>query len=306
MWSSSLSVLAAFLALSSTAQAFVAPRTGTRGLAIKPLQENFFIELPTLNDPNKVTPKLLNGEENYKNFVAEYNPNALLLGGEPYQLIKRVRELELLSKTVDSGLLEALQEKGVTLTQLERALPIIDNAGLLPLLVKNKGLLLGLLPLLVEPAPALLPVVASVIKTPASSFGLIGVVFLVAGLLEGTVGENGLLGAVAVLLGVPGFVLATVLEKIGEPLPAVSSAPVMTTSSPSSSSSSSRPRVAARRTTSAAPSVPKAPKTRASVRVSAPIQTLAAPAPKMSKSSPVSAGASAGSQNGKRKTVRIN
>ena len=82
----------------------------------------------------------------------------------------------------------------------------------MPLLVKNKGLLLGLLPLLVEPAPALLPVVASVIKTPASSFGLIGVVFLVAGLLEGTVGENGLLGAVAVLLGVPGFVLATVLE----------------------------------------------------------------------------------------------
>ena len=299
------SVMKLFLALAAvlfaSTKALVTPPTRGRAQALKPLRENFFIDLPTLNDPSKITPALLNGEANYKTFVERYDPNALLLGGGPYAVVKRVRELELLSKTVDSGLLQALEEKGLTLSQLERALPLIDSAGLLPLLVKNKGLLLGVLPLIVEPAPALLPIVTSVVRTPASSFGLIGATALVVGLLEGTVGENAIVGVLAALLGLPAFVLSAVLGKIGEPLPAVSSAPVATVSSFSSSSSSSssrssnRPRVAARRPTATASS-PKAPKSAssASVKVSAPAKSV------------VSAGAAGGSLNGKRKVVRIN
>jgi len=282
-------IVAALLCLVATSHAFrQRQHSGRAKFSIKPLQENFFIDLPTLNDPSKITPALLNGEANYKNFVEKYDPNALMLGGEPYAVVKRVRELGLLSATVDSGLLQVLEEKGLTLTQLERALPIIDNAGLLPLLVKNKGLLLGLLPLLVEPAPALLPLVVSVVKTPASSYTSIGVLCVLAGVLEGVVDGNLILSSLAILLGLPAFALSAVLGKIGEPLPAVSSVATVfasSSSSPSSGSSVSfnRPRAAARRPASSSAKVP--------VKRS---------------SAPSVAKASSGVQNGKRKTVRIN
>lgn len=261
--------------------AFVAPGGRSR-VALKPLQENFFIDLPTLNDPSKITPKLLNGEANYKGFVEKYDPDALLLGGAPYNAIGRVADLQLLTKTVDSGLLQALEEKGLTLTQLERALPIIDNAGLLPLLIKNKGALLGLLPLLVEPAPSLLPLLTSIVKTPASTYSAIGAALIVAGGFEGVVEGNTVLGVLPVLLALPALALGAVLGKIGEPLPAVSAtarASVSSSSAPSSGPSlsfGSRPRAAAR----------KSPKSSASVSV---------------KSS-----ASGGERNGKRKVVRVN
>jgi len=290
-------IVASLLCLVATSHAFrQRQHSGRAKFSIKPLQENFFIDLPTLNDPSKITPALLNGEANYKNFVEKYDPNALLLGGEPYSVIKRVRELGLLSATVDSGLLQVLEEKGLTLTQLERALPIIDNAGLLPLLVKNKGLLLGLLPLLVEPAPALLPLVVSVVKTPASSYTSIGVLCVLAGVLEGVVDGNLILSSLAILLGLPAFALSAVLGKIGEPLPAVSTVATVFASSSSPSSgpsvSSNRPRAAARRP--AAPDA-AAPKAASSTKVTV-----------KRSSAPSVAKASGGVQNGKRKTVRIN
>jgi hypothetical protein len=282
-----VAVVVAFIGLCN---AFVTKPLGRRqGLA--PLRENFYIDLPTLNDPAKVTPALLQGEANYKNFVGKYDPNALLLGGEQYALIKRVRELELLSKTVDSGLLQALQDKGVTLTQLERLLPIIDNAGLLPLALKNKDLLVGVLPLLVEPAPALLPLVTSVVSTSSGTYAGLGVALFLAGgfeLFEG----NGL-GVLPILLGAPALVLSAVIGKISEPLPAVSQAAVavqsgsVSISRPVASGGGSRPRAAARK---AAPVAKKAAPGKATVETS--VKT-AAPA-------------AAASQNGKRKTVRIN
>ena len=72
--------LLVLLSLVATVAAFVATPTRAK-FAVKPLQENFLLDLPTLNDPNKITPKLLNGEENYRNFVGKYDPDALLLGG---------------------------------------------------------------------------------------------------------------------------------------------------------------------------------------------------------------------------------
>jgi len=296
--------LAVLVAIIGLGNAFVTKPLGKRaGLA--PLRENFFIDLPTLNDPVKVTPALLQGEANYKNFVGKYDPNALLLGGEKFSLIKRVRELELLSKTVDSGLLQALQDKGVTLTQLERLLPIIDNAGLLPLALKNKDLLVGVLPLLVEPAPALLPLVTSVVSTSPSTFASLGVAFFLAGGYE--LFEGNVLGVLPILLGAPALVLGAVLSKISEPLPAVSQAAVaiqegsVSTSRPVASGGGSRPRA---RKAAPGPAPVKAGKSGASVKAGksgAPVKAAVVSA------SPFAIGPFAvADENGKRKVIRIN
>jgi hypothetical protein len=120
--------------------AFIPAPTATK-LRAAPLHENFFLGVG--EDPLENTPSLLLGEANYRNFVAEYDPNALLNGGKQYNIVERIRELKLLKLTADSGLLEALEKKGLTLSTLEKLLPIIDDFGLLPLVSKNKELLLS-------------------------------------------------------------------------------------------------------------------------------------------------------------------
>ena len=315
-------IVVLFALLAQASNAFVARPTRAK-FAVKPLQENFFLDLPTLNDPSKITPKLLNGEENYKNFVGEYDPNALLLGGGVYAPIKRVRELRLLSLTVDSGVLQALQDKGVTLTQLERALPIIDNAGLLPLLLKNKDLLAGVLPLLIEPAPLLLPAVTSVLSTSASTYSTIGLACLGAAGFEGIAEGNVVLAAVAVLLSAPAFVLSLVVGKLGEPLPAVSTLPVASISAGSGpvvsiggkivrdtsvQATSSRPRAAAKKKVAAA--APRASgSSKKGPRAAAP-KVAAAPAKSFGGLEvPTPIGGLVfwqGEGNGKRKVVRVN
>lgn len=332
--------LLVLLSLVATVAAFVATPTRAK-FAVKPLQENFLLDLPTLNDPNKITPKLLNGEENYRNFVGKYDPDALLLGGGAYAPIRRVRELGLLSLTVDAGLLQVLQDKGVTLTQLERALPIIDNAGLLPLLLKNKDLLVGVLPLLIEPAPLLLPAVASVLSTSASTYSTIGIACLGAAGFEGIAEGNVVLAAVAVLLSAPAFVLSLVLGKISEPLPPVSSFAVATVSAGSGpvvsiggkivrdnsvQASSSRPRAAAKKVVVKAPDAPfkasAAPRalgsSKAATKSTAPKKVARAAAPMAAATPAKSFGGLEvpapigglvfwqGEGNGKRKVVRVN
>lgn len=179
----------------------------TRLPRVKPVCENFFLDIA--EDPEKNTPKQLYGEVAYKSFVGEYKPDALLLGGEQYDIITRVRQLKLLSLTAESGLLQALEAKGVTLSQIEKLLPLVDELGLLPLLVKNKELLLSLAPLLIEPAPLLLPVVVSVLKTPPASFTTPGLALVGAGLVESF--DNVLVGAPLTLLGLPLLVIGSIL-----------------------------------------------------------------------------------------------
>jgi hypothetical protein len=50
---------------------------------------------------------------------------------EDYPLLTRVAEMGLLSKTAEAGILSALSAKGLTLSQIERLLPVIDDLGLL-------------------------------------------------------------------------------------------------------------------------------------------------------------------------------
>lgn len=307
-------VLVVLIAAAACVHGF-APNGGRRSLA--PLHENFFIELPTLNDPSKITPKLLNGEETYKNFVGSYDKEALLLGGPrgSYNVISRVRELKLLSATVNSGLLEALEGKGVTLTQLERLLPILDNAGVLPLLVKNKEFVVGLLPLLVEPAPALLPVLAGIIKTPASTYTATAAALVALGGYEGIADGNIILAAVFTLLSAPLGVLGLVLGAISTPLPAVSTviasraAPEVRDTRPKGGRPQAKKRADAAPAPRAAPTQIKAAKTvggnGAKIKTRAPIakkESGGLPTVEL----PFAYVFNGENTNGKRKVVRIN
>ena len=185
-----------------------------------------------------------------------------------------MRELRLLSTTADSGLLEVLEAKGLTLSQVEKLLPLADQLNLLPLAVKNKELILSLAPLIIEPAPALIPLVVGLLKNPAL-VTLPGAVLGAAGAYEIVEGHP-VLGALALLPALPLLAVGSLLgSKISVPTVSGSSSP-MTVSSFSSTSSSP---------------VPNAD-TGPSIKVG--------PAPK------VSSRGSGGANNGKRKVVRIN
>jgi hypothetical protein len=202
----SLVVILAAVALVST-NAFLQVPTALK-LRAAPLNENFGLKIG--EDPLENTPSLLLGEVNYKNFVAEYDPDALLNGGKQYKIVERIRELKLLKLTAESGLLEALEKKGLTLSTVEKLLPIIDDFGLLPAISRNKEFLLSFAWLLIEPAPALLPLLASILRTPATTFGLTGLFAVGGGVYE--IFDNGLLvGAPFILLGLPLILLGAVL-----------------------------------------------------------------------------------------------
>lgn len=185
-----------------------APTPVAAKLRAAPLNENFGLSIG--EDPLVNTPRSLLGEANYRDFVAEYDPNALLNGGKKYNIIERIRELKLLKLTAESGLLEALEKKGLTLSSVEKLLPIIDDFGLLPFVSQNTDLLVSVAPLLIEPAPALLPLLTSILKTPPSTFLYTGLAFIGGGGYE--IFDNGLLvGAPFILLGLPLTVLGAVL-----------------------------------------------------------------------------------------------
>lgn len=114
------------------------------------------------------TPKEILGEAKLKEeFVPAVRSDALLTAD--YPVFDRVAELGLLSVTAESGLLAALQAKGVTLSDLEKLLPLIEEFGLLTSI--NNPIVLNLIvPLLVEPAPLLLPGVVGLLKTDSTVF----------------------------------------------------------------------------------------------------------------------------------------
>jgi hypothetical protein len=261
---------------------------GSTPYRIKPLQENFFLDIA--EDPAINTPKQILGEVAYKSFIAEYNPNALLLGGEKYNIVERIRELKLLKLTAESGLLEVLEEKGLTLSKFEALLPLADSLGILPFVSKNKDQLLSLAPLVIEPAPALLPLVVSLLRTPPTTLITAGVVLIGLGAFETS--DNFLLGSTFLLTGLPalatGGVLSAVTGFLGAPAPIITYKPLTPAKAPISFSlsgfgTSSRPVAQKRR-------------------------TIATVAKSRLASSPVTVrkSSSPGASNGKRKTIKIN
>ncbi len=123
-----------------------------------------------------------------------------------YDVIRRVRELDLLGLTAEYGILSKLEKNGLDLATLESLLPTIEDLGLLSTAGKNQQLLInGLAPVVVEGAPLLLPVVAGALEVGPPAF------FLAAAGLAGA--EYGLVANNVEIpfVGLPAGVLAGLL-----------------------------------------------------------------------------------------------
>jgi len=132
------------------------------------VRENFGFSFA--EDSADITEQLL-GEANYKQWVGEVGSNSFL--NRQYNLLGRVRELDLLTKTADAGILTALEKNGVTLKTLEGLLETADGLGLVSVAGNNQQLLINLVaPLLIEPAPYLLPLIAGALEVGPSAFFL--------------------------------------------------------------------------------------------------------------------------------------
>mmetsp|Transcript_11970 Transcript_11970/g.24473 ORF Transcript_11970/g.24473 Transcript_11970/m.24473 type:complete len:225 (-) Transcript_11970:58-732(-) len=167
------SVLVSTLIASSTAFTTPGSFLPRGGRPTTKLNENFGLSLPNLNDTDEITPDELLGEAKYKQWVGEeVDPQNSFLNRQ-YDILGRVRELDLLGKTADSGLLSALDEQGVDLETVESLLPVLQGAGALEVAGNNQQLLINLLaPPLVEGAPLIIPVLANAVKIgPIAFFG---------------------------------------------------------------------------------------------------------------------------------------
>lgn len=109
--------------------------------------------------------KLLGERRLKEQFIPEQQPRSLLT--DDYPILERVGELNLLTKTAEAGILSALEEKGLTLGQLEAALPVIEKLQLLKA-VQNPIVYNLILPLLIEPAPILLGPLSGAVRAPAT------------------------------------------------------------------------------------------------------------------------------------------
>lgn len=148
------------------------------------VQENFGFGFA--EDSSDITNQLL-GEANYKQWVGDIQDNSFL--NRQYNILGRVRELDLLTKTADVGLLSLLEKNGITLETLEGALETLDGLGVLSAAGSNQQLLVNLVaPLLIEPAPILLPLIAGALEVGPAAFFLAAA--SIAG-LEGFLVTNG-------------------------------------------------------------------------------------------------------------------
>jgi len=131
--------------------------------------ENF--GLPFAEDLGVNTPVDLLGEARYKQTVGTFNKNSFL--NRQYNVIRRIRELDILGKTVDAGVLTKLEAQGVDLETLEAVLPTLEKLGALSFVGNNQQLLInGVAPALVEGAPFILPVVSGALGIGPPAFYL--------------------------------------------------------------------------------------------------------------------------------------
>lgn len=119
--------------------------------------------------------KLLGEKRLKEQFIPEQQKRSLLT--DDYPVLERAGELNLLTLTAKSGLLSALDEKGLTLSDLEKLLPVAEKLGLLQIL-KIPQFYNLLVPVLVEPAPLLIGPAVAVVKAPAALWTGLAAVFL--------------------------------------------------------------------------------------------------------------------------------
>jgi len=164
-----------FLGAPSSARAGTRRATGYRRSLV---MENFGFDFAENSYFNTGPDGQLLGEARYKTWVGSVNENSFL--NRQYNVLGRVREVNLLQKTVDSGVLAALEKNGLQLKDLEALLPLADKAGALYIVANNQQLLLnGVGFLAVEGAPFILPVLGKALDIgPLSFFGGSAVLFL--------------------------------------------------------------------------------------------------------------------------------
>jgi len=119
-------------------------------------------------DQRENTPAAILGERRLKTeFIASYKPTSLLLEGPPYPVFQELQQKKILSTTVESGLLEALEDLGLSLSDVEKLLIPVEESGLVGNAAKNLPLITILLGyLLIEPGSIAIPLVAQLLKIP--------------------------------------------------------------------------------------------------------------------------------------------
>eukprot|EP00568_Trieres_chinensis_P006758 CAMPEP_0183296022 /NCGR_PEP_ID=MMETSP0160_2-20130417/3751_1 /TAXON_ID=2839 ORGANISM="Odontella Sinensis, Strain Grunow 1884" /NCGR_SAMPLE_ID=MMETSP0160_2 /ASSEMBLY_ACC=CAM_ASM_000250 /LENGTH=234 /DNA_ID=CAMNT_0025457589 /DNA_START=41 /DNA_END=745 /DNA_ORIENTATION=- len=143
-------------------------RTSVADVSVK---ESFGFDFA--EDQAENTPDVILGEARYKQWVGTVvDPENSFLNRQ-YNVVRRVRELDLIGLTAEYGILSKLEKNGLDLATLESLLPQAEKLGLLSLVANNQQLLINLVaPLLVEPAPLLLPAVAGALEAGPGAFYL--------------------------------------------------------------------------------------------------------------------------------------
>ncbi|KAI2491945.1 hypothetical protein MHU86_22623 [Fragilaria crotonensis] len=160
-------ILALLSIFAASASAFTVVQSSIARPSTTALSESFGFEFA--EDSYENTPEVILGEANYKQWVAKVDKNSFL--NRQYNVIRRVRELNLLGATAESGLLSSLEANGVDLATIEKLLPLAEDLGLLSAAANNQQLLVNLVAFfLVEGAPFLLPVLAGALKVGPPAF----------------------------------------------------------------------------------------------------------------------------------------
>jgi len=131
--------------------------------------ENFGLDFA--EDAGVNTDPAILGEMRFKQLAGTFNKNSFV--NRQYDILRRVRELDLAGKTVDAGVLSKLEAQGVDLETLEAVLPTLEKLGALSFIGNNQQLLInGVAPALVEGAPLALPLVAGALGVGPPAFFL--------------------------------------------------------------------------------------------------------------------------------------
>lgn len=154
--------------LSGAVSAYVtAPKTFVTSRPSTKLSESFGFDFAV--DSYSSQDDRLAGETAYKQWINKVADDPFL--NRQYNVIRRVRELNLLKATADAGVLSKLEANGVDLATIEKVLPVAEQLGLLSLVGNNQQLLVnGVAPVVVEGAPILLPLVAGALGVGPSAF----------------------------------------------------------------------------------------------------------------------------------------
>lgn len=166
------STIAVVSCIASTASAFT-PTSHTSSVrqsaADVSVKESFGFDFA--EDQAENTPIAILGEERYKQYITNISDNSFL--NRQYNILGRVRELDLLAKTADAQILSRLEKNGIDLVALEGALPLLDDLGLLSTAGNSQQILInGVAPLLVETAPIIIPALGGALEIGPPAFFL--------------------------------------------------------------------------------------------------------------------------------------